>query len=83
MKKNDWYEVVKLTTFPNNSNGYVLYNGVTFNFQYIGDPQKFIGYLQVWSPITKQAIHVSKVQIPQGVNFINLLKQRRLNCLKD
>ncbi|MBI4852013.1 MAG: hypothetical protein HY819_09475 [Acidobacteria bacterium] len=42
----------------------------TIDFQYVGNPESKIGYLDVWCKGCLQGIHISRVKIPDNISFL-------------
>jgi hypothetical protein len=47
-------------------------NKATIDFQYVGDPTKKVGYLDIWCSSCLNGIHISRVRIPDNVSLLNI-----------
>ena len=46
-------------------------NSKTLRFQYVGDENSRMGYLDIWCDSCLKGIHLSRVKIPENIKFIS------------
>ncbi|NDI35097.1 hypothetical protein [Chengkuizengella sediminis] len=43
----------------------------TVDFQYVGDTETRIGYLEIWCDSCLKGIHISRVRVPESANLLS------------
>jgi hypothetical protein len=43
----------------------------TIDYQYVGDPETRIGYLDIWCAACLRGIHVSRVKVPKEASMLS------------
>ncbi len=74
MSYEKWLDVVK--KLQSNETGEPIYSPECPEekvcYRYIGDPATRYGYLVAWCNSTKKGINVSRLKIPDGVEFVSM-----------
>lgn len=74
MKISDWEKILISIDF-NTKQGDFFYKNQQFHYSYFGFKSSGMGILVIWNVLTKEAFRVSRMKIPENIDFYDLNDQ--------
>ncbi|AXE19123.1 hypothetical protein DR864_15870 [Runella rosea] len=71
MKISDWEKILISIDFDK-PQGSFLFKNQTFHYSYFGFKSSGMGILIIWNVLTKEAFRVSRMKIPDNIEFYDL-----------
>jgi hypothetical protein len=78
IRTDDWITISKLIFDNRGCDNCIEYLENKYNFVIIGYPESGLGYMVVWNILTKKAVKLCRMAIPQGIEFIDINDDRAI-----
>lgn len=74
--RDKWIVILKELINLKPENNKFNWQGQEFRYQYVADQDTRLGFLLIWDIKTLEAVHFSRVKVPDGFEFIDIQNEQ-------